>query len=144
MYGELPKLLAFDQKLRYFTDQNGPKRGPHGNEFWNSEMNTTFKFLRTRFVPLGPKTLKPKHMPWTVAPIFTKMFHFIHNYKLNPIKLSNLKQYHKGELLGLKQLENHSKMVENAFYFTSKALFILKTFTFLPWLFDHVAKWLDK
>ena len=35
------KLVAFGQKL-YFTDQNGPKEGPHGNKFWvfsNSEMN---------------------------------------------------------------------------------------------------------
>ena len=30
------------KKLRYFTDQNGPKKGLHRNEFWvfsNSEMN---------------------------------------------------------------------------------------------------------
>ena len=34
----------FGQKLRYLTDQNGPKRGPHENEFWvfpNAEMNVT-------------------------------------------------------------------------------------------------------
>ena len=31
-------------KFRYFTDQNGPKRGPYKNEFWhfsNTEMNIT-------------------------------------------------------------------------------------------------------
>ena len=32
----------------------------------------------------------------------------------------------------------------NAFYFTSKALFVLKVFRFLSWLFGHVAKRLDK
>ena len=35
---------SFGQKLRYFTDQNGPKGGLHENEFWvfsNSEMNIT-------------------------------------------------------------------------------------------------------
>ena len=35
-------------------------------------------------------------------------------------------------------------MMKNAFYFTSKALFVLKIFKFLPWLFDQVAKPLDK
>ena len=43
-YDELSELVAFGQKLRYFTDQNGPKGGPHENEFWvfsNSEMNVT-------------------------------------------------------------------------------------------------------
>ena len=33
-------MVAFGPKLRYFTDQNGPKEGLHENEFWvfsNSE-----------------------------------------------------------------------------------------------------------
>ena len=34
--------------------------------------------------------------------------------------------------------------MKNAFYFTSKALFVLKIFKFLSWLFGHVAKGLDK
>ena len=43
-YDELSQSVASGQKLRYFTDQNGPKRGPHENEFWvlsDSEMNVT-------------------------------------------------------------------------------------------------------
>ena len=32
------------------------------------------------------------------------------------------------------------KMMKNAFYFTSKAPFVLKIFKFLSWLFGHVAK----
>ena len=32
-YDELSKLVAFGQKLKYFTDQNGPTGGPHENEF---------------------------------------------------------------------------------------------------------------
>ena len=36
------------------------------------------------------------------------------------------------------------KLMKSAFYFTSKALFVLKIFKFLSWLFDHVGKWLDK
>ena len=35
-------------------------------------------------------------------------------------------------------------MVKNAFYFTTKALFVLKIFKFLFWRFGHVAKQLDK
>ena len=53
----------------------------------------------------------------------------------------------KGALSGLRQFlstESPLKMMKNAFYFTSKALFILKIFKFLSWLFGHVAKRLDK
>ena len=49
----------------------------------------------------------------------------------------------KGALSGLRQFlatENALKMMKNAFYFTSKAIFILKTFNFLSWLFGHVGK----
>ena len=35
-------------------------------------------------------------------------------------------------------------MIKNAFYFTSKALFILKIFEFLFLLYGGVAKWLDQ
>ena len=35
-------------------------------------------------------------------------------------------------------------MSKNTFYFTSKALFVVKIFKFLSWLFGDVAKWLDK
>ena len=52
----------------------------------------------------------------------------------------------KGTILGLRQLwatESHLKMMKNAFYFTSKTLFVLKIFKFLSCLFGHVAKRLD-
>ena len=52
----------------------------------------------------------------------------------------------KGALSGLRQFlatESALKMMENAFYFTSNALFALKIFTFLHWLFSHVSKRLD-
>ena len=35
-------------------------------------------------------------------------------------------------------------MMKNAFYLTLEALFVLKIFKFLSWLFGHVAKRLDK
>ena len=36
--------------------------------------------------------------------------------------------------------ESPLKMIKNAFYFTLKALFILKISKFLLWLFGHVEK----
>ena len=39
--------------------------------------------------------------------------------------------------------ENLLKMMKNAFYFAIKALFVLKVFKFLSWLFGHVGKRLD-
>ena len=53
----------------------------------------------------------------------------------------------KGPLLSLTQLltaKSHLEMMKNAFYFMLQALFVLKTFTFLFWLFDYVEKRLDK
>ena len=35
-------------------------------------------------------------------------------------------------------------MMENAFYFILKVLFVLKIFKFLSWLFSHVEKQLDQ
>ena len=52
----------------------------------------------------------------------------------------------KGALSGLRQLlatGSPLKMMKNAFYFTSKALFVLKIFKFLSRLFGHVSKQLD-
>ena len=37
-------------------------------------------------------------------------------------------------------IESPLKMKKNAFYFMLKALFVLKIFTFLSWLFGHVGK----
>ena len=56
--------------------------------------------------------------------------------------LSNI----KGALLGLRQYLVHDspfKMMKIAFYFTLKALFVLKIFKFLSYLFVHVEKRTD-
>ena len=50
----------------------------------------------------------------------------------------------KGALSGLRQFLAAESSFKNAFYFTTKALFVLKIFKFLSWLFSHVAKRLDK
>ena len=47
----------------------------------------------------------------------------------------------KGALSGLRDflaIERPLKMMKNAFYFTLKALFVLKVFKFLSWLFSYV------
>ena len=52
----------------------------------------------------------------------------------------------KGALSGLRQFlatECPLKMIKNAFYFTLKALFVLKIFKFLSSIFPHVEKRLD-
>ena len=46
----------------------------------------------------------------------------------------------KGDLSGLRQflaIESPLKIMKNVFYFTLKALFVLKIFKFLFWLFGH-------
>ena len=57
------------------------------------------------------------------------------------------KEILKDVLSGLTQFlatESPLKMMRNTFYFISKALFFLKIFKILSWLFGHVAKRLDK
>ena len=51
------------------------------------------------------------------------------------------KRKFKGALSGLRQYlasESPLKMTKNGFYLTFKALFVLKIFQFLSWLFGHV------
>ena len=53
----------------------------------------------------------------------------------------------KGALSSLRPFlaaENPLRMIKNAFYFTSKALFVLKISKFLSWLFGHVTKRFNK
>ena len=54
-----------------------------------------------------------------------------------------LKYLFKDALSSLRQFlatESPLKMMKNAFYSILKALFILKIFRFLSWLFGHVEK----
>ena len=62
-------------------------------------------------------------------------------------KPENFKERLKGALSGLRQFlatESPLKMMRNAFYFTSKALFVLKIFKFWSSLFGHVSQRLDQ
>ena len=61
-------------------------------------------------------------------------------------KTNKIKRVTKGALSDLGRFlaaESPLKMIKNAFYFTSEALFILKIFKLLSWRFGHVAKRLD-
>ena len=62
-------------------------------------------------------------------------FCFTENGVLNQLQL-------KGAFSDLRQLaaESPLKMMKNAFYFTSEALFVFKIFKFLSSLFGHVSK----
>ena len=55
--------------------------------------------------------------------------------------------WYKSALSGLRQYvlatESSLKMMKNVFYFTLKALFVLKIFKFVFWLFGHEEKQLD-
>ena len=58
-------------------------------------------------------------------------------------KYENSKDAIRGTLSGLRQFlaaESPLKMTKNAFYFTSKVLFVLKIVKFFSSLFCHVAK----
>ena len=55
--------------------------------------------------------------------------------------------FFKGALSGLRQFlatGSPLKTRKNYFYFTSKALFVLKIFRFLSWLFGHVTNGLTR
>ena len=68
---------------------------------------------------------------------------------IKPIKISlyNFPRtpFLKGTLSSLRQFlatENPLQMMKNAFYFTFKALLVLKIFKLLSSIFGHVEKWL--
>ena len=62
-------------------------------------------------------------------------------------RYSNCPNIHtKGAISALRHFlatESPFKMIKNAFYFTSKALLVLKIFKFLSCPFGHVSKRLD-
>ena len=84
---------------------------------------------------LGRETGKTFFLSWTEIK------------KMNAIANNVQVKEFKGTLSGLRQFlatESPLKMMKNAFYFTPKALFILKIFKFSSWRSGHVAKRFDK
>ena len=68
----------------------------------------------------------------------TTCFYLPHIWSVFNVGLSPFKN-----ICVIRLIESPLKMIKNAFYFTLKALFILKIFKFLSWLFGHISKWLD-
>ena len=84
------------------------------------------------------------HMELTCKSIFYLIY--VSLLTVSCIMLKNGPKYFKGTLSGLRQFlatESPLKMMKKFFYFTLKALFVLKKFKFLSWLFGHVEKRLD-
>ena len=80
-----------------------------------------------------------ENVPWPTK------FKYIPMYSQYPRKYFSGKCF-KGALSGLWQslaTESPLKKMKNAFHFTLKALFVLKIFKFLFWLFGHLEKRLD-
>ena len=76
---------------------------------------------------------------WSPSSFHFPIHIFIHSNKLYFVTF-------KGALSGLRQFlgtKSTFKMMKKAFYFTLKALFVLKIFKFLSWHFGHIQKRLD-
>ena len=90
------------------------------------------------------KTITKRNFTENDIEYFKYIFNSIDSNLWAPTPTSN--DFFKGALSGLRQFlatENPLKMMKNAFYFTLKALYVLKVFTFLFRPLGHVSKWLD-
>ena len=91
--------------------------------FEDLQINSNWKF---KPLPLCP-------LKWWPFKVFMKLHKSL-------LLIANLV---KGAALGLGQFlatESLWKLMKDAFYFVLKALFVLKIFKFLSWLFGHVQK----
>ena len=89
--------------------------------------------------------LKSRH-GWTKSTTKLKNPPFSAIWILREPSETNKEAWFKGALSSLRQIlatESLLKLMKNAFYFTLKALLILKIFQFLSWIFGHVEKHLD-
>ena len=69
----------FPQKFRYFTDQNGPKRGSHDNEFWhfsNTNISRTVK-AQNVYEKNGVICLVSFFLSWVMVLKLPKIVHFL-------------------------------------------------------------------
>ena len=78
----------------------------------------------------------------------SKLWPFKHNSnKFSLVFCKLLDSYFKGALSGLRQflaIERTLKMIKNAFYFISNAIFILKIFKYFSLLFGRETTWLER
>ena len=80
-----------------------------------------------------------KTFHWVIC--YGKVSYCFNFHQIFPEELNWVGEKIKGALYGLRQFlatEGPLKMMKNVFHFTLKALFVLKIFKFLSWLFGHV------
>ena len=119
-------MVAFGQKLRYFTDQNGPKGGPHDKEFWvfsNSEILQTFRSEKVD-EKNGVLCLVFMFFSWVMVLKLSKKVHFCNFVLASARNLGLLKQFTYMYLEGL--VMHFQKMV----WFIMLWLTVLETLVF--------------
>ena len=95
------------------------------------------------FLAIKQVFVKTEVFEWRECFFMHFVYNIFHNFYLSSFLFFPNIYLFKGGLSGLTQFfatESSLKMMRNAFYFTSKAIFVLKIFTFLSWLFGHVWK----
>ena len=102
---------------------------------------TLFLIKLQAFRSVYPKsgTQEPKLAPSSIQFLFSFLW-----LKLRIAPFTEVR--FKGALSGLRQFSaigSPLKMMKNAFCFTLQALFVLKIFEFLSWLYGHVEEWID-
>ena len=93
------------------------------------------------FVKENPDRKKKKKKKKSVAKIIFVKMKILAIVVLLTMTRNIVEYIFKGTLSDLRQFLTNEiplKMMKNAFYFTLKALFILKIFKILSWLFGHM------
>ena len=95
----------------------------------NEKVDPDEKLFKESFVDLDTKYFFPETLP-----------NYFQNTNIIKVGLSASKNN------VIRLIENPLKVIENTFYFILKAIFVLKIFKFLSWLFGHVGKtaWLER
>ena len=126
----------------------------HWQWFWENQTDVAHFIWLLVFEKIMQMCIKMKCFPWLTdvwkrikdVNVITSLV-----YRLNFGFKGNLKEIVrrklKGALSGIRQFlatESHLKMIKNDFYFTLRAVFALRIFKFLFWIFGHAWKWLHK
>ena len=127
-------VIIFAKKLADHCKKPSKRR-----RYYESCVNNEIPFSdidNSEFEAFASSLFSLKRGAWTN--IFWKINAFLENKKL---AVSSYSWSIDVTLLGLRQFlatESTLHMMKNVFYFTLKALFILKMFKILSWLFGHV------
>ena len=109
--------------------------------------NKFCKCMHSTYLLVTPVT-SDRRVRTTFSPKFPKIIKYLPEDDLHKTKTVPLKSdSHRPKIFIIICFNvSPSKMMKNAFYFILKALFVLKIFKFLSWLFGHVEKraWLER